>query len=209
MPLPSEEGADDPLCSALEFVPRAISVDVRKFSGYVLVPGHESGEDPIFLDHLGFRARNAEDAEALMAAYLERAICNRRRRVRTRRIHRVWPSMYHRDTHSGSSHSLRLVAAAEWRARTRHAVLRICTAFPRGIVMKFPLLGLVRLTSDRSLNRGVGRGAVGTIVLLHDDAYEVEFSRLDGTTIDWFTVRPEDLELIADAPDANQLRRVG
>jgi hypothetical protein len=75
--------------------------------------------------------------------------------------------------------------------------------------MTLPLLGLVRLTTDCYADRGVAQGSVGTIVLLHDDAYEVEFSRPDGTTIAWFTVRPEDLELVADAPDANEMRRAG
>jgi hypothetical protein len=73
----------------------------------------------------------------------------------------------------------------------------------------FPLLGLVRLTTDRYADRGVGYGAVGTIVLIHNGAYEVEFSRSDGTTIAWFAVRPEDLELVADAPDAQPLRKAG
>ena len=75
--------------------------------------------------------------------------------------------------------------------------------------MKLPLLGLVRLTTDRYADRGVGLGALGTIVLLHEDAYEVEFSRSDGTTIAWFAVRAEDVELLEDAPDAAPLRRVG
>jgi hypothetical protein len=75
--------------------------------------------------------------------------------------------------------------------------------------MTFPLLGLVRLTTDRYSTRGVDRGAIGTIVLLHGDAYEVEFSRSDGTTIAWFTVRPEEIELVADAPTQTHVRRAG
>lgn len=74
--------------------------------------------------------------------------------------------------------------------------------------MTLPLLGTVRLTTDRYADRGVGFGAMGIIVLIHDSAYEVEFSRPDGTTIAWFAVRPEELELMADAPDAGELRRV-
>lgn len=65
-----------------------------------------------------------------------------------------------------------------------------------------PLLGLVRLTSNRLGERGVGVGAIGTIVLLHEDAYEVKFSRPDGTTSAWFTVPEADLELLHEASDA-------
>jgi hypothetical protein len=75
--------------------------------------------------------------------------------------------------------------------------------------VKLPLLGLVRLTSDRYADRGVSTGAIGTIVLVHDGAYEVEFSRRDGTTIAWFAVRPEELELLEDTPEEDRLRRTG
>jgi len=75
--------------------------------------------------------------------------------------------------------------------------------------MTLPLLGLVRLTTDQYADRGIGLGSVGTIFLLRDDAYEDEFSSPDGTTVAWFAVRPEELELLEDAPDADQLRRVG
>jgi hypothetical protein len=72
-----------------------------------------------------------------------------------------------------------------------------------------PLLDLVRLTTDRYADRGVDKGAIGTIVLLHDGAYEVEFSRTDGTTIAWFTVSEEDLLLLQGAPDAENVPRAG
>ena len=74
--------------------------------------------------------------------------------------------------------------------------------------MTLPLLGLVRLTTDRHADRGVAAGALGTIVLAHEDAYEVEFSRPDGATIAWFTVRPDELELLEGAPDAVHARRL-
>lgn len=77
------------------------------------------------------------------------------------------------------------------------------------MTMTLPELGVVRLTTDRYADRGVCRNAIGTIVLLHDDAYEVEFSRPDGTTIDWFAVRPDEIELIQDPPDAVPVRRAG
>jgi hypothetical protein len=55
-----------------------IFVDPRKFREYVLVPGHPSGKDRVFLDLLGFRARSAADAEELALAYQEQA----RQRIR-------------------------------------------------------------------------------------------------------------------------------
>ena len=75
--------------------------------------------------------------------------------------------------------------------------------------MTLPLLGLVRLTTDRYAERGVRFGAIGTIVLLHDGAYEVEFSRPEGTTNAWFAVLPEELELIKGAPVEESLLHSG
>ena len=72
-----------------------------------------------------------------------------------------------------------------------------------------PLLSLVRLTTDRYADRGVGAGAIGTVVLVYDDAYEVEFSRPDGTTIAWFTVRPDELERVEEVVDTGRSRRAG
>lgn len=53
--------------------PRRITGDQRKFSEYVLVPGHPTGKDRLFLGVLGYRARNEEDARALLALYLDQA----------------------------------------------------------------------------------------------------------------------------------------
>jgi hypothetical protein len=61
--------------------------------------------------------------------------------------------------------------------------------------MRLPEFSPVRLTTDCYVNKGVGRGAIGIILDVYDDGYEVEFSRPDGTTIAWFAVRPEDVEL--------------
>jgi hypothetical protein len=44
---------------------------------------------------------------------------------------------------------------------------------------------------------------------LHDIEYEVEFSHPDGSTIAWFAVPAEDLELIEDVPMAEPLRPSG
>jgi hypothetical protein len=60
--------------------------------------------------------------------------------------------------------------------------------------MPFPEFSPVRLTTDRFLSKGVGRGAIGFILDVYEDGYEVEFSRPDGTTIAWFAVKSEDIE---------------
>jgi hypothetical protein len=65
--------------------------------------------------------------------------------------------------------------------------------------MTLPEFSPVRLTTDRYVSEGVGRGAIGFILDVYDDGYEVEFSRPDGTTIAWFAVKPEDVE---PAPEA-------
>jgi Domain of unknown function (DUF4926) len=58
-------------------------------------------------------------------------------------------------------------------------------------------LTVVRLVSDRYQDLGVARGAIGPILDVYDDTYEVEFSRDDGTTIGWFPVGPDDVEPVA------------
>ena len=67
------EGSGDQQGSGPAVAPQAFEADVRKFSGYVLVPGHESGKDRIFLNRLGFRALNDEDARLLVSVYLDQA----------------------------------------------------------------------------------------------------------------------------------------
>jgi hypothetical protein len=65
--------------------------------------------------------------------------------------------------------------------------------------LSLPQFSPVRLVTDRYLSEGVGRGAIGFILDVYDDGYEVEFSRPDGTTIAWFAVEPADVE---PAPEA-------
>jgi hypothetical protein len=60
--------------------------------------------------------------------------------------------------------------------------------------MPLPEFSPVRLTTDNYLSDGVGRGAIGFILDVYEDGYEVEFSRPDGTTIAWFAVKPDDIE---------------
>jgi len=54
---------------------------------------------------------------------------------------------------------------------------------------------IVRLLTNRYQDRGVSAGAIGVILEIYDDeAYEVEFSREDGTTIAWFAVQQDEVE---------------
>jgi ATP-dependent exoDNAse (exonuclease V) alpha subunit len=69
------------------------------------------------------------------------------------------------------------------------------------MLMELPELSVVRLTTNRYRDRGVGNGAIGVIVLVHHDAYEVEFSRPDGTTIDSFAVQPSEVTLVSSPRD--------
>jgi len=50
-----------------------IIADVRKFSEYVLIPNHRSGKDKIFIDRLGYRPNNLEDAQTLQKLYVHQA----------------------------------------------------------------------------------------------------------------------------------------
>lgn len=60
--------------------------------------------------------------------------------------------------------------------------------------MPLPEFSPVRLTTDRYVSEGVGRGAIGFILDVKDIGYIVEFSRPDGTTIALFFLEPDDVE---------------
>ena len=60
--------------------------------------------------------------------------------------------------------------------------------------MTLESLSLVRLMTDRYRAEGVPAGAIGVILDVYDDAFEVEFSRPDGTSIAWFAVPRDDVE---------------
>jgi hypothetical protein len=59
--------------------------------------------------------------------------------------------------------------------------------------MTFDLYRPVRLLSDDYRTEGVMSGAIGVVIEDYGDAYEVAFSREDGTTIAWFAVRPDEI----------------
>lgn len=50
-----------------------VAGDRRTFLAYVLVPGHPTGKDRIFLDQLWYRPRSEEDADELLAIYVDQA----------------------------------------------------------------------------------------------------------------------------------------
>ena len=53
----------------------------------------------------------------------------------------------------------------------------------------------VQLLTDCYRDRGVSAGAIGTILDVYGaEAYEVEFSREDGSTIAWFAVKQDEVK---------------
>jgi hypothetical protein len=72
--------------------------------------------------------------------------------------------------------------------------------------MPLPQFSLVKLLSDDYRSRGVLKGDTGVILDVYGDkAYEVEFSRDDGTTIAWFAV-PQDQVAFVTADESAALR---
>jgi len=58
---------------------------------------------------------------------------------------------------------------------------------------------IVKLTTSRYHDRGIDLNAIGTILEVYgDEAYEVEFSRGDGTTIAWFAVLQNEVTPYTD-----------
>lgn len=54
---------------------------------------------------------------------------------------------------------------------------------------------VIQLITDRYQDRGVSIEAIGIILEVYgDEAYEVEFSREDGTTIAWFAVHQNEVK---------------
>jgi hypothetical protein len=54
---------------------------------------------------------------------------------------------------------------------------------------------VVQLLTNRYQDRGVKAEAIGVILDVYgDEAYEVEFSREDGTTIAWFAVQQNEVQ---------------
>ena len=65
--------------------------------------------------------------------------------------------------------------------------------------MTLPPYSLVELVTNRYQKRGVSIGAIRTILEVYEDeAYEIEFSRDDGTTIAWFAVSQNEVKPLTD-----------
>jgi hypothetical protein len=63
--------------------------------------------------------------------------------------------------------------------------------------MPLPQFSAVRILSDKHRTEGVPAGSIGRILDVYgDEGYEVEFSRPDGTTIAWFAVPQDEVELV-------------
>jgi hypothetical protein len=56
------------------FDPAVVIVDPRKFTDYVLSPDALGGKDGVFLDRLGFRPNNLDDADFLVQTYTSQAV---------------------------------------------------------------------------------------------------------------------------------------
>ncbi len=63
---------------------------------------------------------------------------------------------------------------------------------------KLPCHTRVRLNTARHTAEGVGRHAVGTIIEVYDEAYEVAFTRPDGTDYAQLVVRPYEVDVDSD-----------
>lgn len=75
--------------------------------------------------------------------------------------------------------------------------------------MSLNSLTVIRLLTDRYRDEGVAAGATGVILDVYDDAYEVEFSAQDGTTIAWFAVGKDEVEPVAAADTVQAGSRTG
>lgn len=59
---------------------------------------------------------------------------------------------------------------------------------------------IVKLITNRYRDRGIDLGTIGTILDVYgDEAYEIEFSRDDGTTIAWFAVLQNEVTTQIDS----------
>lgn len=63
-------------------------------------------------------------------------------------------------------------------------------------MMPLEQYSVIELVTDSYQDRGVSSGAIGIILEVYgDEAYEVEFSCEDGTTIAWFAVKQNEVKL--------------
>jgi Domain of unknown function (DUF4926) len=68
---------------------------------------------------------------------------------------------------------------------------------------------IIQLTTDRYRDRGASIGAVGTILEVYgEEAYEVEFTREDGTTIAWFAVQSSEVKPYAELSPSTKSQQI-
>jgi len=72
----------------------------------------------------------------------------------------------------------------------------------RDMMKRLKLYSRVRLVTDRFIIEGMARGTIGYIIEDHEDNYEIEFSRPDGTTYAQIVVAPEDIEATEECDNA-------
>ena len=60
---------------------------------------------------------------------------------------------------------------------------------------RLPAYSRVRIASDRYASEGAPRGAVGYVVELYDNGYEVEVSDVNGTTLFLGSIAEGEVEL--------------
>jgi hypothetical protein len=67
--------------------------------------------------------------------------------------------------------------------------------------MQFKNYSRIRLLTDKYASEGVTVGAIGTIIEVYEKptpGYEVDFSDAEGTITAWFSVEPDEIELVDD-----------
>ena len=65
--------------------------------------------------------------------------------------------------------------------------------------MSIPIYSPIKLLTNRYLENGVKKGDYGVIIEVYEDGYEVEFIDERGNTIDWFSVKPDEVEMVEEA----------
>lgn len=69
--------------------------------------------------------------------------------------------------------------------------------------MLIPIYSPIKLLTNRYLKSGVKKGDYGVIIEVYDNAYEVEFMDEEGNTIDWFSVKSDEVEMIEESNSTN------
>jgi hypothetical protein len=60
--------------------------------------------------------------------------------------------------------------------------------------MQIPNYSAIKLLTDKYVSEGVSKGAIGYVIEVYADGYEVEFSDDSGITIALFSVKENEIE---------------